>query len=200
MHRQPPALRRRLRDRRAGRAARGCARRSCRSRCPGRRSARRRGHPRSAPRRAARIKELDDLACDVVVVRSLLHRAGLALHVHHDEPGARVGDDAEQIGVAEPGGHVVDDRGAGRNAAAATAALLVSMLTGTAPSAASASTTGSTRRSSSSGPTGSAPGPGRLAADVERGRLPRRPAPGRARRPLPGRGSGRRRRRSRGSR
>ena len=106
-----------------------------------------------------RDQELDDLAGDVVVVRRVLHRAGLTLHVHQHERGVgrrrprRAGRDRRRPAVTS-----LTIVAPARSAAAATTALLVSMLTGTAPSAASASTTGSTRRSSSSGATGSAPG------------------------------------------
>ena len=75
-------------------------RRSCRTRCPGSAhsdvggDARR---TRAASSRATRKSPTS--ATTSSYVGRVLHRAGLALHVHHDEPGAGVGDHAEHVRV-----------------------------------------------------------------------------------------------------
>ena len=85
-----------------------------------------------------------------------------------DQPGAMLGTDAGHSGVSPEPGDVVDDRRTGSRAAAATSALTVSTETGTpGQRARTALMIGRIRRRSSSAVTPAAPGPRRLAADVE---------------------------------
>ena len=104
-------------------------------------------------------EEVADLAHHVVVVRVLLHRARLTLHVHRDVARAGVRDDAEQVGIVAPGGDVVDDRRAGFERAGRDR-WPSSCRRSPAPtsSAARARMTGTTRAASSSAETGAAPG------------------------------------------
>ena len=140
------------RSRRAGAAARGCARRSCRSRCPGParsgpRTLRRRRRGRAAPPGTPYVVD------DVVVARVLLHRAGLAEHVHQAAVVPAVGGEDGHPGVSSEGPDVVDVGRAGLERGLGDVELGGVDGDGRA-GAASPRTTGTTRRSSSS------PGPG----------------------------------------
>jgi protein-tyrosine phosphatase len=59
------------------------------------------------------LQEGDDFGDDIVVARILLHRPGLAEHVHETEVRLGIRDDASEIGVAAESGDVVDHHGAG---------------------------------------------------------------------------------------
>ena len=118
--------------------------------------------------RHALLEERLDVVHHVVVAGVVLHRARVAQHVHQAAVGAGAGHDAGHLGVAAQGGHVVDERRAGVERPRRDAALDVSIeIWAPAPRSISPSITGITRRSSSASGTGSAPGPGRLAAHVE---------------------------------
>ena len=65
--------------------------------------------PRRRPRSRS-AQERADLGDDVVVAGLVLHRAGLALHVHRDVARAGIGDDSEQVRIVATRGDVVDDR------------------------------------------------------------------------------------------
>ena len=60
----------------------------------------------------ALLKERGHLRHDVVVARSGLHRARLALHVHQAEVRVVVRDDSRELGVSSERGHVVHELGA----------------------------------------------------------------------------------------
>ena len=113
-------------------------------------------------------EERPDLVDDVVVARVVLHRPRRAEHVHQHDLAVALGAERRQLGVAAQRGDVVDDRRARRRAPPRRPR----------PSRCRSRPRSRRRRerldhrarvraSSSSAPTASAPGPRRLAADVE---------------------------------
>ena len=90
-------------------------------------------------RRPARAGASPTSRDDVVVVRVRLHRARRSPHVHRDEAGIVFGDDPQHVGVGVPPETSLTIARARRRARRTrTAALVVSMLTGTPSAAASA--------------------------------------------------------------
>ena len=84
---------------------------------PGSTRRRERGMPARSQAAARALEEGAHFADDIVVMRRVLHRPGLALHVHQASRGAAFGDGLERAGRRQRR-HVVHERCAGRDRAA----------------------------------------------------------------------------------
>ena len=76
----------------------------------------------------ALLEEGADVVDDVVVAGVVLHGARLAEHVHQAAVAAAIGHEAGELGLLAEGGDVVDEGGAGVDAASATVSFAVSTL------------------------------------------------------------------------
>ena len=76
---------------------------------PGSRQIRASATPASTANREPFLQKRRDVGRDVVVARLELHRSRLPLHVHQAEVGARVRDDAGQLGIGAQCRHVVHE-------------------------------------------------------------------------------------------
>ena len=74
--------------------------------------------PAAAANASRSSRNAGDLRDDVVVAGIVPASCAAPAHVHEHRYGARVGDDAGQLGIAAQRGHVVDELGAGARARA----------------------------------------------------------------------------------
>ena len=136
---------------------------------------------RRAPRRAARAARSTTSATTSPYVGVPLHLLGVRPPVHQHVGDAEPGDRRQHLVVGQPAGDVVDQHRAGRDGRRRDRGAHGVHRDHARPRRPAPRTTGSTR-SSSSGELGrAAPGPGRLAADVDEVGALARPAGARAR-------------------
>ena len=168
---QPRALRGRARRgaSRLRQQASSCARRASRTRCPGRARARLARHARRRRRAPMACAEFrGDVADDVVVVGVAVHVARAAAHVHQHERGPRRAATSPSAGsYCSPLMSLTSDAPGGQRGVGDVGLVGVDGDRDRAAARASASRTGRTRATLLAASTGCAPGPRRLAADVE---------------------------------